>query len=190
MRTILGLALLATSLAAGAQQMYRWTDSTGKIHFTDTPPPASAREVRRRGDRGGNTAESPEPYALQMARKKAPVKLYSTPGCEACNEARSLLNARGIPFTEVSISDPESAAAFKKTIGGTSVPVLVVGSRVQKGFEETLYNGALDAAGYPRQGVLRPRNQTEPTAADKQTAEPEAEAEDSGTPASGPYAPR
>src|SRR5687767_9210409 len=187
MRAILGAALLATSLSAGAQ-MYRWTDSSGKVHYTDTPPPASARNVQSRGDRAGNTAESGEPYALQMARKKAPVKLYSTPGCEACNEARNLLNARGIPFTEVSVADPESAAAFKKTIGGTGVPALVVGTRVQKGFEEGLYHRTLDAAGYPKPGVLRPRSQAEPAAGEPQATEPEGEAQE--TPASGPYAPR
>jgi glutaredoxin len=132
----------------------------------------------------GNTAESVEPYDLQRARKKSPVKLYSTPGCEACDDARQLLNARGVPFTEVSVADPQSAAEFKKSIGGTSVPALVVGGTVQKGFEEGLYHRTLDAAGYPKPGALPPRSQTEP-----KPGEP-AEASEEESPGSGPYAPR
>jgi hypothetical protein len=81
MRAMIAAALLATSLSAGAQ-MYRWTDSTGKTHYTDTLPPASARNVEQRDGREGNTSASStaEPHALQLARKKSPVKLYSTPG--------------------------------------------------------------------------------------------------------------
>ncbi len=38
------LALLATS--ASAQTLYRWTDAQGKVHYTDSPPPSSAKESR------------------------------------------------------------------------------------------------------------------------------------------------
>ena len=185
MRLTIAAALLATSLSAGAQ-MYRWTDASGKTHYTDTLPPASARNVERRDGTEGNSSAggAVEPYALQQARKRSPVKLYSTPGCEACDDARQLLNARGVPFTEVSVADPQSAAEFKKTIGGTSVPALVVGSVVQKGFEESLYHRALDAAGYPKPGALPPRNQTEP-----KPGQP-AEEPDEASPGRGPYAPR
>jgi glutaredoxin len=178
-------ALLATSLSAGAE-MYRWTDSTGKTHYTDTVPPASARDVERRSGMEGNTSSgsSAEPHALQQARKKSPVKLYSTPSCEACDAARSLLNARGVPFSEVSVSDADSAADLKKTVGSNSVPALIVGGTVQKGFEEGLYHRTLDAAGYPKQGMLPARSQAEPKPG--QAAEEPEEV----SPGSGPYAPR
>jgi glutaredoxin len=185
MRAIMAAALLATSLSAGAQ-MYRWTDSTGKTHYTDTPPPASARDVERRNSVEGNisSGSTAEPQALQQARKTSPVKLYSTPGCEPCDAARSLLNARGVPFSEVSVADADSAADLKKTVGSNLLPALVVGSTVQKGFEEGLYHRTLDAAGYPKPGMLPPRSQAEP-----KPGQPAEEPEDEA-PGSGPYAPR
>jgi len=47
------------------------------------------------------------------------------------------------------------------------VPAIIVGSTVQKGFEESAYQKLLDAAGYPVTGVVPSRTQGEqtPTAA-------------------------
>lgn len=188
MRRLIAAALLA-AMSSAAAQVYRWTDSSGKTHFTDTPPPASAKDVQMK--RGAGLAESddagnsPEPYALQLARKNHPVKLYSTPGCgAACGEARALLNARGVPFTEVSVSNELAIAELKEASGSTAVPVLLVGSTVQKGFEQGAYHRSLDAAGYPKTGILPRRNQAEPK--EPSEAQPAAEAAS----ARGPYAPR
>jgi len=189
MRFLVAAALLAAASAA-AGQVYRWTDSSGNTHFTDTRPPASARDVReKRGaspvdpeDAGGNMAE---PYALQLARKNYPLKLYSTPDCGApCDEARALLNARGVPFTEVSVSNELTIAELKEASGTTAVPTLLVGTSVQKGFEQGAYHASLDAAGYPRTGILPQRNQRQPKEADASAPRP---LEPS---ARGPYAPR
>jgi glutaredoxin len=125
-----------------------------------------------------------EPYALQLARKNAPVKLYSAPGCEPCSTARELLNSRGIPFEEVSVVDDKAFEDLKKAAGGGAVPSLVVGGSVQQGFEERTYHRMLDAAGYPKTGVLPVRAQEEPKAPVTESAAAEAE------PAPlGPYAP-
>lgn len=186
MRLLLAGALLAGSCFASAQ-VYRWTDGEDKTHYTDTPPPPSARQVplRARID-NVQSGETAEPYALQMARKNAPVKLYSTSGCDPCDQARKLLNARGVPFAEVSVGDPSSIADLKAAVGSTSLPAIVVGGIVQKGFEEGLYHRTLDAAGYPKQGVLPPRNQGAP-----KPEEPDAQPQPEETAAvRGPYAPR
>ena len=181
-------AILAVAAFPALGQMYRWTDDSGKTHFTDTPPPASAKSVeRRRGaPAAADTGNPGEPYAVQVARKNSPVKLYSTPGCEACDEARKLLNARGVPFTEVSVASESAIADLKNAAGSASVPALIVGSTVQKGFEEGAYHASLDAAGYPKTGILPPRKQTEP-----KPTEPKAETQPAAEPAPrGPYAPR
>lgn len=166
MRYIVAAVLLA-AFAAHAQQIYRWTDEKGRVHISDTPPPAGAKNIQKRGGAGssageGVAASSGEPYALQLARKNFPVTLYSTPGCEACDEARKLLNARGVPFKEVSVADETTVEELKKSAGSTSVPALIVGSTVQKGYEEGTYQRVLDAAGYPKTGVLPARSQREP----------------------------
>lgn len=190
MRFWIAAALVAGMSSAGAQ-VYRWTDSSGNTHFTDTPPPATARGVERK--RGARSKESddagnaPEPYALQQARKNHPVKLYSAPGCGApCDDARALLNARGVPFSETSVSSESAIEELKDVSGSAAVPVLMIGSHMQKGFEQGAFHRSLDAAGYPKTGILPPRRQPEPKEADSSETPPAAAA---ATPR-GPYAPR
>jgi hypothetical protein len=44
---VLALALVGMFVcAAEAQTLYRWTDADGKVHYTDTPPPNSAKASR------------------------------------------------------------------------------------------------------------------------------------------------
>ena len=96
-------ALLAAQLAAA--QQYRWTDENGRVHYTDTPPPASAKEVQKKR-MTGNAVGAQGSYDLATARKNSPVTLYSHPDCkEICQQARDVLNKRGVPFTEVSADD-------------------------------------------------------------------------------------
>lgn len=189
-RIVLGVALALGVCAALAQQVYRWTDDKGRVHLSDTPPPPGAKGIQKSGSATGGGAGAPqspesEPYLLQLARKNSPVTLYSAPACDACNEARNLLNARGIPFKEVSVTANEQLEELKKAVGSGSVPSLVVGSTTQMGFEEATYHRILDAAGYPKTGVLRPRGQNEPKVAEPQAeVKPAPAAEETG-----PYAP-
>ncbi|MEW5944069.1 MAG: DUF4124 domain-containing protein [Pseudomonadota bacterium] len=45
MRKIALISLLAClSLAAHGEQLYKWVDSDGKVHYTDQPPPAKAEK--------------------------------------------------------------------------------------------------------------------------------------------------
>ena len=193
MRILLAVALCTFALGASAQ-LYRWTDDQGRVHVTDVPPPASAKDVKkidvRTSPPPAAAAESKssqqEPYALQRAQSKYPITLYTIPDCEGCNHARKLLNARGIPFTEISLTDPSKLDDFKKAVGGNTVPAMIVGSTVQKGFEESAYQSLLDAAGYPVTGVLPPRDQ-QPTAAAPNL--PEVKPAPEPEKPTGPYAP-
>jgi glutaredoxin len=188
---IRGLVFIAVFVAASAAQaqLYRWTDEKGRVHVTDTPPPPGAKGVQKKTAPSGGPVGENEPYALQIARQKNPVTLYTTPtSCEACGEARKLLNARGIPFKEVSVDSAKDLEELKKVVGSNSVPALVVGETVQKGFEAGAYHAALDAAGYPRQGMLRPRTQAEPKPSESQAEKPAAPPEEEAP--RGPYAPK
>lgn len=161
-RFLLACLALTAALAAHGQQ-YRWLDEKGRVHYTETPPPPSAKNVQKKNFDAGPAADAAEPYSLQVAIKRAPVKLYSSPDCGGfCDDARKLLNERGIPFNEVSVASSEQAEELKGLTGGTGVPVLLVGGSVQKGFAANSYHRALDAAGYPESGLLRPRHQKAP----------------------------
>jgi hypothetical protein len=126
---------------------------------------------------------------VQLARKNHPVKLYSSPDCgTACDSARALLNTRGVPFTEISVSTDDALAELERVSAGSLVPVLLVGRDVRKGFEEGAYHQSLDDAGYPKAGVLPRRNQSAPKAARRAAAE-DTQGAAEAAPAYGPYSP-
>jgi glutaredoxin len=154
MKRLMWMLLVSVASAAiltQAQTVYRWIDKDGTVQYSDTPPPADARSSQQKRLGSGTTVDEQVPYAVQMAIQKNPVSVFIT-GCgDLCSGARALLAKRGIPYTE---RDPENnradAEALKKLVGSLQVPVLVVGESSIKGFEETSWNSALDAGGYPR----------------------------------------
>ncbi|HEY7757816.1 MAG TPA: DUF4124 domain-containing protein [Burkholderiales bacterium] len=46
MKWIATLALLALALPAWGREMYKWVDESGKVHYSDQPPPANARQQK------------------------------------------------------------------------------------------------------------------------------------------------
>ncbi|MBL8512538.1 MAG: glutaredoxin family protein [Betaproteobacteria bacterium] len=145
--------LVATFTAFPAQaELYKWVDKEGKTIYSDTPPPSDIKDVKSK--KFGDNVSGPSdnlPFELREAAKKNPVTLYANKCGEPCDGARSLLNSRGIPFSERNPeSDPAAAAALKKLIGALEVPVMVVGEDVSRGFSESTWSGALTQAGYPR----------------------------------------
>ena len=144
--------LIAVLLAAGtaqAAQLYRWVDDKGRVEWRDTPPPASAKKVERRSVNDSVIETSGLPYSVQQAVRNAPLTLYVNDCGDACTKARSHLNRRGLPFAEK--NPRENIDAFKKlTNGGMEVPLLFVGREALKGYEEGMWDTALDNAGYPR----------------------------------------
>jgi len=199
-RAVLAVFLLAAAAAAGAQQMYRWTDENGRVHITDTPPPPSAKGVRKQKARSVPAeGEQGASYELAQAMKEFPVTLYTAPSCkEPCQQARALLNRRGVPFKEVQVWEEDTAQDLRKLTGGTlDVPVLTVGRSVQKGFQQDAFDALLDSARYPKAGLIAARNQAAPKppegyaapgSAQAEPAKPAAPAEEPRP--TGPYAPR
>jgi glutaredoxin len=148
----LGVAAIA-SMQAGAQQLYRWVDKNGKVNYTQDPPPKdAAKSVQQRRLNPGQPDTSPQmPFAVRQAVENFPVTLYTSTECASgCKEARELLNKRGVPFREFSVSDEATLETLKKLTGDTRVPVMQIGRQAEKGFQEQAYNSALDNAGYPR----------------------------------------
>lgn len=186
-------AVLLGAACAASAQLYRWTDEKGRVHVTDTPPPPSAKNVRKRAldATPEPAADANQPYAVQLAAKNYPVTLYTAPDCAPCGAARTLLNERGVPFREVSVVGEQESAQLRNAVGSLSVPALVVGTSTQKGFEQGAYHSMLDVAGYPRTGILPPRSQAVPKPASaKPAAQEKPPAEEADGEPSGPYLPR
>ena len=174
--------------AAQAQALYRWTDPQGGVHITDTRPPANAKDVKVIAPPGAAGPSTQEPYELTVALREYPVTLYTAPQCgDPCEQARAALNRRGVPFSEVLVADAATREELKRVAGGAEeVPVLFVGRSTQKGFHQESYDSLLDAARYPKAGVLKPRSQTEP----KPVPTSDTVSFDEPEPKPGPYTPR
>jgi glutaredoxin len=157
MRLLVAFSLLAFALGAGAQ-LYRWTDDSGNVHYTDTPPPANAKNVQKKGSAhpGGADAASAvsQSYALQQAIKNFPVTIYTSKDCgNPCQKGLAFLKKRGVPFAEKVVATQAEIDEVVKLAGAPRVPVMVVGIVVQKDFEEQAWGEALDTAGYPKTGT-------------------------------------
>ncbi|MFA5912584.1 MAG: glutaredoxin family protein [Sterolibacterium sp.] len=153
MRVLAAFCLLVIAVAAQAQ-LYRWTDESGKVHYTDTQPPASAKNVEKKGaaraspEQAGAAQKS---YALQQAIKNFPVTIYTSKDCgNPCKEGLQFLKKRGVPFTEKVVATRDEIDELIKLAGAPRVPVMVVGVSIQKDFEEQSWGEALDTAGYPK----------------------------------------
>ena len=161
LRALIVLLLIAPPVWA---QQYRWVDDKGRVHYTDTPPPPSARSSQKKNLKGNELGQQ-ESYEMMQAARNAPVTLYTFTECQApCQMARDVLNKRGVPFHEKQVANQQMLDELQKVSGGTNVPVLVVGSQVEKSASPEAFNQALDNAGYPRAGVAKPRNQQAPAA--------------------------
>ena len=149
--TLIVAALIAATLA-DAQTTYRWIDkSSGKTVFSDQPPPPGASQVvKQTGAQPG--AERQQPYATRQAAAKFPVTLYTSAICaEACQQARELLNTRGVPFTEKQLKSEAEFAELAKLLGSEAgFPSLSVGRQNLRGLADDAWNDLLDLAGYPK----------------------------------------
>ena len=140
-------------------QVYQWVDAEGKVHFTDQPPPPTAKSVQKRKVAAGASGDDGLPYAVREAARNFPVTLYVNDCGETCTRARALLTGRGVPFVERDPREPTEEEALKKLTGGiVEIPILKIGNTILRGFAENQWHSELDIVGYPRTAPpARPR---------------------------------
>lgn len=147
---VLVLAVAGLSVAQAAS-LYKWVDSQGRVSYHDKPPPEGSdyrveEKTLRSGENTTNQQAQPD--------KNIPVILYSAPKCASCDLARIYLDKRKVPYTEKNVeSDIKFQEELKEKSGSVSVPTITVGEKVMKGYLESLLEGELDAAGYPKIGT-------------------------------------
>jgi glutaredoxin 3 len=67
------------------------------------------------------------------------VMLYTTEPCGFCRQAKALLTARGVDYSEVNLAkDPDGRARLAALTGQMTFPQIVVGQRAVGGFRELL----------------------------------------------------
>jgi len=145
----LALAFAGAALAQTAQ-VYRYTDTDGRIVYSDRAPPPAAKNIQPKR-LGANYIETSElPLATQQATERFPVTLYTYDCGGICASAEALLNRRGVPYTTVIVTEGANAAKLQSISGEQRVPVLQIGDKVEKGFLDSRWQAALDEAGYPK----------------------------------------
>lgn len=151
-----GTLVLLLCAGGAAAQVYKWKDAKGVTHFSDQPPPPAARpasKVELKSYPAGAAAPA-LPFELAEAVKNHPVTLYTTGQCEACDQGRAMLQARGIPLTEKTVDSAADQAALQQAGGGNQLPLLLVGRNKLTGYERGAWDAALAAASYPAQRML------------------------------------
>jgi len=189
-KSLLSLLILLCATTAQAQ-MYKWVGPDGKVTYSDVAPPSSVKQVETKSITSGGPSTVGLPYELSEAVKNSPVRLYTTPKCQACDEGRKLLNARGIPFSEKTVTTNPDIEQLRQSNGGdTQLPLLFIGRNKQSGFETGIWNSALTSAGYPESSRLpgnyrnaspEPLVPTPKAATENQQAKTDAPASSTGT---------
>ncbi len=148
---ILIIVLAVASLSAvQAGTLYKWVDSQGRVSYHDQPPPEGS-DYRVEEKNLGSGKKSVVDSTLEKIVEKYPVILYSVPECGSCDLARIYLQKRKVPFTEQNLeNNGELQQTLKKKIGALSAPTIMIGEKVMKGYVESILEGELDTAGYPK----------------------------------------
>lgn len=150
------MRLFVTLLLAGwtglaAAQLYKWTDSEGRVHYSDLPQLPNTPGVVNTKLPANVIDSNPMPYELQEIVRKQPITLYTFDQCgDPCVSAHSLLDKRGVPYT-VKNGETSHKAELQKLTGDIKMPIMVVGNKLLKsGYVEVTWNRVLDDAGYPK----------------------------------------
>ncbi len=159
--TACGIVLCAAVGAlAQAQSVYRIVGPDGKVTFSDQPPPAAAKAAAPVATAASNDSAAASgarlPLELRKVASQFPVVLYTGKDCVPCNSGRNMLTNRGIPFTEKTVDNAESAAALKQLSGQSSIPLLTIGAPAA----QRLFRHHLEPV--PQRGRLSQRIRTAP----------------------------
>ena len=153
-RSALGAGLLLAGATASAQ-IYKWVDAKGVTHYSDTPPASKQAQVKPYG--GADAVLVPLPYELARAARTSPVTLYTMPQCSSCDAGRALLKARGIPFTEKTVTTAADQDKAREAGSDGQLPLLLVGRSKLVGFQSADWDSALTNAAYPVKSMLPSR---------------------------------
>jgi glutaredoxin len=135
------LFIVALAIAApAAAQVYKWTDSTGKVHYGDRPPDdAKKQELRIRIPSYDGPVQVRDWSAVLRTTTgtgaSGDVVMYSTSWCGHCKNARKYFAAKRIAYRDLDVEKSDAAAREFKRLGGSGVPLILVGHKAMSGFD-------------------------------------------------------
>lgn len=134
---------LLVSAGVSANQVYRWLDDTGKVHFSDRQPGGdNASDIEVKSYRG-----SPEISAAPAESASVQVTMFTTSWCGYCKRARAYLNRMGIPYVEYDVERDAVGKRKYEKLHAHGVPVILVGNQRMNGFSAPSLEKLLRNAG-------------------------------------------
>jgi len=85
----LAALLLAAAVTIGAQEMYRWVDEKGEVHYSDQPPPPEVKEYRSMTRSGGAAGTSFEAQSGNESLAEKEAEFQRRKAQEAEDETRA-----------------------------------------------------------------------------------------------------
>ena len=163
-----------------ADELYKWVDERGKVTYQSSPPPDGAAKVEKSEINLGAVEEEAESAA---AFETDPIKFYTEPECSACDDARTYLEEKEVPFEEVDISENTvEAEKMERNFGHNNVPTMKVGNKSITGFQQQMLDSILRSSGYnipvEEQAEEQTEVQAEEQAAEQAEEQAEAQAEE------------
>ncbi len=146
---IVFLAVIAVS-----GEIYKWTDQSGNVVFSDNPPPAGVtgeiREMKDGPERpkadGGTQKQKDE--GIRKARPYAGIGviMYMTAWCPYCDKARTYLRSLNVQLTEYNIEKDKSKKEemLSKSGGSKGVPLIDIEGIVIKGYNPDAIRAAVE----------------------------------------------
>lgn len=75
-------------------------------------------------------------FSTYYPDKSIPVAVYGTQTCPFCIKTREFLASNNIAFSDLDIDQSEKARSNFKALGAEGVPVVLIGNRMIRGFDE------------------------------------------------------
>lgn len=117
--------VLACLVSAPAADIYKWKDADGNVHVSDQPPADGNGERLKIRTYAGSADQ-------QQSSKN--IVMLSASWCGVCKQARAWMTANAIPFTEHDVEKSETGKTEFRRLGGTGVPIILVGDSRMNGF--------------------------------------------------------
>lgn len=128
-------------------EIYKWTDSNGKTHFSDAAPAEQKAQTVTLDNintfEDVSISDAPDWKGFYQPETKERVKnvvMFSTERCGYCKKARQYFIERGIAFTERKIDSDTTALEEYQELDATGVPVILIGRKRMDGFSQSTFD--------------------------------------------------
>jgi glutaredoxin len=156
---IVFLVLLSLSSFSLSAEVYKWTDESGRTHFSDQPPLNQLSESIDLGEistytsakiiendvqaNENNNTVTEKKYSAKKYSGRKKVVMYSAAWCGICTKAKKYFRKNKIAYKEYDIDTSKKGRRDFKKLKASGVPVILVGKKRLNGFDikkfESLY---------------------------------------------------